>query len=60
MSANNKVIVLLTEEEHATLKDLANETRRTLGQELAFRAMSAIKKPAPRRKGTQLQKGGRP
>lgn len=41
-----KIIVLLNEEEHATLKGIVKETRRTLGQEMAYRAFQAIRKPA--------------
>ena len=37
-----KVIVLLDKEEHATLKQIVKRTRRTLGQEMAFRAFQAL------------------
>lgn len=42
----NKVVVLLTEEEHAELTRSAAESRRTLGRELAYRAFQAITLPA--------------
>lgn len=52
-SSQSKVVVILTEEEHAKLKEITSESRRSLGQELAFRAFQAIRstrKTAPRRK----------
>lgn len=38
----NKIVVILDDEEHATLKEIVAESRRTLGQELAFRAFQSI------------------
>ena len=43
----SKVVVLLTDDEHAELKRIAAESRRTLGQELAYRAFQAIASRTP-------------
>lgn len=56
----SKVVVLLTDEEHAELKRIAAESRRTLGQELAYRAFRAITLPTgPKRalRGKASRKG---
>lgn len=39
----NKIVVLLSPAEHAELKRIAKSTRRTLGQELAFRAFEQVR-----------------
>ncbi len=40
--SKSKVTVLLSNKEHEALKNITAKTRRTLGQELAYRAFSAI------------------